>query len=242
MSILKRVVKSFYPGYYFLEKNIVELNDYRELHKIFKWKLEPILERPDMYDYDYVEDANGRRVRDTEVLATISRNIDARQLLEIGTSDGQGTVLLATNAPQAKVYTINIPPEEIKKGEGGKLVTYAPSIEQIGIEYKKKGLKNVEQIYANTATWKPDIGELDFVFIDGCHDTEFVINDTLKVLPFVKKGGFILWHDFNLQLHKRYNWINDVCQGIEKLYRRGAIKGNIYHVKDSWIGIYQVTK
>src|SRR4051812_31365106 len=104
MTFLKRTIKKFYPEHYFIQKNLVELNDYNELKKIFKWEHEPILERPDMYDFDYVEDVNSRRIRDTEVLGVISRNIKATQILEIGTSDGQGTVLLATNAPKSKIY------------------------------------------------------------------------------------------------------------------------------------------
>ena len=53
-------------------------------------------------------------------------------------------------------------------------------------------------------------------------------------------NGFILWHDFNFDLRKKHVWINDVCQGIEKLFRKGFLKGRIYHIRDSWVGIYRV--
>jgi len=55
-------------------------------------------------------------------------------------------------------------------------------------------------------------------------------------------GGFILWHDFNLELVHCRSWVNSVCLGVEKLIKEGLISGLIYHVKDSWVGIYQVSK
>jgi hypothetical protein len=113
--------------------------------------------------------------------------------------------------------------------------------EKIGIEYKKRNFKNIKQIYANTAKWKPNIGIIDVAFIDGCHDKEFVYNDSRKVLEHMKPGSFILWHDFNLDLAKKYNWINDICQAVEDLIKENYVKGRIFHIKNSWVGIYKVS-
>ena len=224
----------------FLESNVIELNNSLELNKVFGFKDEPILDRPDIFDFEYIEDVNERRIRDAESLATVVRNSNPTIILEIGTSNGMGTVLIAANAPQAQIYTLNIQPEEIIDGKGGQLTTIAIEKDAIGIEFRKRNLKNIKQIYANTATWQPDIGYIDIAYIDGCHDTEFVYNDTKKILPYMKRGGFILWHDFNLDLAKKYEWINSVCLGVEALYKEGLIKGRIYHIKDSWVSIYKV--
>lgn len=247
LDILKKKIKNFIKdemeksnSFIFLDKRVIELNNYNELKKIFKWNDEPNLDRPDIYDFDYIEDVNERRIRDTESIATVVKNINPSTVLEIGTANGMGTILLSANAPQARIYTINISPEDIDSGEGGKLITAKVSRKEIGIEYKKRNLKNIKQIFANTAKWQPNIGEIDFVFIDGCHDTEFVYGDTKKILPFMKKGGFILWHDFNIDLTKKHGWINDVCLGVEKLMHDELIGGRIFHIKDSWVGIYQV--
>lgn len=78
-------------------------------------------------------------------------------------------------------------------------------------------------------------------FIDGSHDTEFVYNDTVKMLKEMKPGSFVLWHDFNLELAIKYHWIRSVCLGVEKLYREGHIKGRIFHLRNSWVGIYKVS-
>jgi len=77
-------------------------------------------------------------------------------------------------------------------------------------------------------------------FIDGCHDAEFVYGDTVKVLSIAEPGAFILWHDFNPQLAKTYHWIYEVCVGIEELYRARKLSGPIYHLRDSWVGLYRV--
>lgn len=225
-----------------IEHSVVELNNFRELKKVFGWKDDPILDRPDIYDFDYIEDVNERRIRDAESLATVMRNAKPRVALEIGTSSGRATVLMSVNAPESAIYTVNIPPEEILSGEGGKLTTVALEKEKIGIAYKERNLTNITQIYANTAKWEPNIGNIDVAFIDGCHDADFVYNDTRKVLKHMKPGGFILWHDFNLELVKKYHWINSVCLGVEKLCRDGLIKGRILHIRDSWLGIYRVEK
>lgn len=223
-----------------LEGSVIVLNNFQELKKVFGWKEDPILDRPDIHDFDYVEDVNDRRIRDAESLATVMRNAHSEVVLEIGTANGMATVLMSMNAPESQIYTVNIPPEEILAGEGGKLTTVAMEREKIGVAYRERNLGNITQIYANTATWMPDIGTIDVAFVDGCHDTEFVYNDTRKVLKHMRPGGFILWHDFNLDLVKKYGWISSVSLGVEKLYRDGLISGRIFHIRDSWVGVYKV--
>lgn len=226
-----------YPN---LQRSVVELNNLEEVNKVFGWAALPVLDRPDINDFEYVEDANQRRLRDAESLATVMANAKPKIALEIGTSDGMGTVLMAVNAPQAQIYTVNIPPEGIIAGEGGHLTTIALEKEKIGACYKGRGLQNVVQIYANTARWEPDFGPIDVAFIDGCHDADFVYNDTKKVLKNMRPGGFILWHDFNLNLTRKFGWISEVCTGVERLYVDGLLNGRIIQIRDSWIGIYQV--
>jgi hypothetical protein len=147
---------------------------------------------------------------------------------------------MAKNSPQTEIHTINIPAEEIARGEGGKLTTGALEVDQIGACYREHGCQNVKQILANTANWVPDVGPIGVAFIDGCHDAEFVYGDTVKALSIAEPGAFILWHDFNLHLAKTYHWIYDVCIGVEELYRRRLLSGRIYHLRDSWVGLYRV--
>jgi len=221
---------------------VVEVNNLVELKKIFNWTLDPILVDEDIFKYEQIVDVNERRVRDAEALATVVRNINPSVCLDIGTSKGHSAALMAVNAPQAKVHTVNIPPEEAIAGEGGKLITVALQRDEIGSYYRQQGLKNIEQILANTATWEPNIGDIDVALIDGCHDTEFVFNDTVKVMKYMRSGSFIVWHDFNPNLVKSrsFNWISSVCAGVDLLHEKGYVRAPIYHLKDSWMGIYKM--
>ncbi len=232
----------FRDALYNLNHSVIELNNFEELKKVFRWEKDPVLDRPDIYDFDYVEDVNERRIRDAESLATVMRNTNPSVALEIGTANGMATVLMSANAPDSKIYTVNIPLEEILAGKGGKLTTVAMEREQIGLAFRDRNLVNITQIYADTATWEPNIGTIDVAYIDGCHDTEFIYNDTRKILKHMKPGGFILWHDFNPGLAKKFGWINSVCLGVEKLCRDGLIRGRIFLIRDSWVGIYKVTE
>jgi len=203
-----------------------------------RWGKDPVLEGDHLRLYNSLEDVNYRRLRDAEVLGTACRNAGTSVLLEIGTSLGHSTALMARNAPEGLVHTVNIPPEGIS--EGGRNVTHALSRNEIGSYYREEGLKNIRQILANTATWVPDCGTINVVFIDGCHDADFVFNDTKKVLPFCKPGSLILWHDFHPLLARTYPWIAEVCSGIERLYASRLLRGRVLHLQDSWTGLYEV--
>jgi len=223
-----------------LNASVIELNDVSELKTVFGWNNNPIIDDEIFYRYETLCDVNKRRLRDAESLGCVICNSHPDIALEIGTSDGHTTALMSLNAPHSKIFTVNILPEEIALGAGGLSTGIPLEKEKIGSYYRMRKLENIEQIFANTATWKPDIGTIDFAFIDGCHDTEFVYNDTKKVIQNMKKGSFVLWHDFNLDMVKRHSWLDWVCAGIEALYEDHILQGPIYHVKDSWTGIYRI--
>jgi len=226
--------------FHHIKNNLVELNNTIELQKKFDWKNLPILDDPELYVCISLCDVNERRIRDAESIGFVMRNIDPRIAVEIGTSTGHTTALMAVNAPDSHIFTVNISPEEINSGEGGVFTTIALERERIGSYYREKNIKNITQILANTANWEPDIGNIDVAFIDGCHDSDFVYNDTRKILRHMKPGSYILWHDFNVKLAKKYNWIHSVCTGIEWLYQEKIIDGPIFQIRDSWVGIYRV--
>src|SRR5205823_1006557 len=55
------------------------------------------------------------------------------------------------------------------------------------------------QIFENTldlnlAEYMP-LASVDLAIVDACHDTDYVVNDFLKVRPFVRAGGVVLLHD-----------------------------------------------
>lgn len=221
-----------------LSANVLEVRNLDCLNKAMNWRVDPRLEGDHLHEFNFLTDLNDRRIRDAEVLGASCCNGDPKILLEIGTSHGRTTALMAQNASDGTVYTVNIPPEEI--ADGGNNVTFAPSRDEIGKFYRDKGLTNVRQIIANTKNWEPDFSPIDVAFIDGCHDSDYVYNDTRKILKKCRPGSIILWHDFAPGLVKSYSWLGDVCRGVERLYSEGLISGRILHLQDSWIGLYKV--
>ena len=131
----------------YLPRVMVELNNITELKKVFHWVQEPILDDPQIYEFEYLENVNERRLRDAEVLGTIVRNVKPRVCLDIGTSTGHSAALMAINAPQARVFTVNIPPEELLQGQGGKLTTVVLERHEIGAYYRERNFHNVHQIF-----------------------------------------------------------------------------------------------
>lgn len=222
----------------FVKRYTLEVRDLRALQAAMGWRHDPILDAPHLRRFDAIEDLNERRLRDAEVIYTACRNSDAETMLEIGTAYGETTAEMARHAPRATLHTVNIPPEEI--GEGGKAVTYALSREDIGRAYRAAGCTNVRQILANTANWEPDFGPIDLAFIDGCHDADFVYSDTRKVLAKARPGTIILWHDYNPDLAGKFDWIGEVCRGVERLYRERLLVDRTLHLRDSWVGLYRV--
>ncbi|MHC4403010.1 MAG: class I SAM-dependent methyltransferase [Planctomycetota bacterium] len=221
-----------------VERNVLEVRSLDCLKTAMGWTEDPILEGEHLRAFDYFEDLNERRLRDAEVIAAACCNGDPKTLVEIGTAHGRTTALMARNAPTGTVHTVNAPPDVIARR--GRHVTFAPSCEEIGRYYREQGHKNVRQVFADSAKWKPDLDSLEVAFIDGCHDAGYVYHDTRKILNYCKPGSLILWHDFAPKLAPVYPWIADVVTGVERLYRRRLLRGRILHLQDSWVGLYRV--
>lgn len=220
---------------------VIPCNTYKEIMRLWHWNNTPDISYLGKLplEYCYPEDINDRALHDAEALMTVCCNAVRDAVLEIGTSTGLTTLGFALNAPQATVYTVDIPQEEAKDGKGGKLITHIIDPDTVGCHYRNAGVRNVQQIFANTATWKPALPQLDMAFIDGCHDRKFVVMDTLKILPFLRQGGFLVWHDANPELIRHHFWIQEVCAAIGDLLGSGAIAGPLYHIRDSWTVIYK---
>jgi len=237
MTLVNRALRRLGLGSY-LPRNVFEVADLDCLMRALRWQHAPVLVGDDVEAFADMPDINHRRLRDAEAIGAACRNCGGRTLLEIGTGDGRTTALMAANAPEALVHTVNMLPDDLPTA--GRLVTAAPDRDHIGRRYRDLGLTNIRQIYANTATWTPDLGPIDLAFIDGCHDADFVVNDTRLVLAASHPGTVILWHDFAPPLRANFDWVDAVCRGVDRLYHRRLLRGPILHLRDSFVGIHVV--
>ena len=69
---------------------------------------------------------------------------------------------------------------------------------------------------------------LDFVYIDGNHQCQFVLEDITLYYPKVKKGGLISGHDYRKEQEEFvFDAVNEFCE-------KGNLELNVSHV-DWWI-------
>lgn len=107
--------------------------DYIEFFKLWGWDKEPNLSYLPTLAYRYPEDLNDRELRDAETLMSLCCNTVNAAALEIGTSTGLTTLGMALNAPDATIYTVDIPRSEAVSGKGGTLITHILEPESVGI-------------------------------------------------------------------------------------------------------------
>lgn len=218
---------------YFILESLDDLANYYSFRSDFE------MIEDDLGQIRFVEDINDRRSLDAKVLSMVAANCPKGRMLDIGTHRGRSAARMAVNNPDSTIYTVNIHPEEFK--EAGNNTTECLSVEEIGSYYKEREIQNITQIYANTKKWEiPDeIRNLSLVYIDGCHDKEFVFSDTKSIFDRISRGGFILWHDFSPIYRNNFSWINESMSGVEKLLSTNIVSGPIFNVRNSWIGIWR---
>lgn len=113
---------------------------------------------------------------------------NAKKIFEFGTYRGQTTCGLAAVCKDAKIYTLNLSPEDDPR--------YAP---YIGMYIARSPDRDrITQIYCDSRTFDttPYRESMDYIFIDGDHSFKGVKNDTEKALELLKPGGIIVWHDY----------------------------------------------
>jgi glycosyltransferase involved in cell wall biosynthesis/predicted Zn-dependent protease/predicted O-methyltransferase YrrM len=161
---------------------------------------------------------------DTHVVLTLLAHLQPKRVLEIGTAAGHMTANLTEWSPEdATVFTIGItsdmqgackPPQQVE----------APPREALGHFNNHFGKGNkVFSITADSSTYDfRRISPIDFAFIDGAHDLEHVLADTLNVYRELSPGGCIVWHDFN----SKTEWVQ-VRQALEQ----ARLPEPIFHVE-----------
>jgi hypothetical protein len=148
-------------------------------------------------------------------LGALVRASGARRIFEIGTFDGTTTLQLALNSPQdAVVWTLDLPREDID-------LTRYPILYQdrTYIMKPKSGVRTVgtpvsqkiRQLYGDSATfdYRPYLGRMDLVVVDGSHALDYVRSDSANALVMIRPDGWIVWHDYGV-------W-PDVTRGLHEL-------------------------
>lgn len=162
-------------------------------------------------------DGGNTTVLELVYLASIVKATKPKTCLEIGTFNGRTTLHIALNAPDAKIYTLDLPNE--KREESFK------NIELLFDNKKYSYLRNrIEPLYGDSKTFNSSFlkESVDFVFVDGAHSEDYLLNDSEIALSVIKPGGVIVWHDYT-------GW-DGVTRGLD-LFAKKNHHLNIVHLK-----------
>jgi predicted O-methyltransferase YrrM len=154
-----------------------------------------------MYSVAQVLDILGANEIPEGIISTVNRpsleTLVGRENLvgaEIGTYNGTNALNIFQNLDIQKLYIID-PLEEYIEG----IKSHVPStLSRIKSKLKEYNGKFIFlQCTSDDAVNNIADGELDFVYIDGNHEYEFVRRDLKNYYPKVKSGGLICGHDFD---------------------------------------------
>ena len=151
-----------------------------------------------------------------------------RTLLEIGTNQGQTTQIIADNFPDLQIITCD-PGDQIADGQRNEHQS-GEHLPQSEIGARVAGYKNV-QIIKKAFTDIDWTGQtFDFIFIDGDHSYEAVLQDTRLAATLVNHPGVLAWHDVD----------NGAVPGVKKALEEMTELGPITHIEKTMVG-YRAT-
>src|SRR6266478_7347450 len=130
------------------------------------------------------------------VVLPIAKRRQCKRVFEFGTFDGKTSANLAVNLQRdAQIFTIDLP-----AGQLGSVALPIGKHDLTLILKNRIGDKlgssaKVIQLYGDTArfdfsSW---YGTCDLIFVDACHEYEYVLNDSEIALKLLARGGVVLW-------------------------------------------------
>jgi hypothetical protein len=67
----------------------------------------------------------------------------------------------------------------------------------------------------------PYLDACDVVFVDGSHAYSYVVSDSAKALRMVRRGGLVLWHDYNSAIPGVFRALNEMSRRMTLMHLRG---------------------
>lgn len=122
--------------------------------------------------------------------AELARLATGKTVLEVGTYKGFGAVLMAQAG--ATVWAVDWHRGDPDLGPTDTLCAWWTNVRRAGVADRVVGLvgRSSGVLPALRSQW------FDMAFIDGHHSYEACSEDTGLVLPLLREGGVIAWHDY----------------------------------------------
>jgi predicted O-methyltransferase YrrM len=157
-------------------------------------------------------------------LCLIARLLRPKRIFEIGTLNGYTTLHFAANAPDAEIYTLDLPPNGAIRLNTTLADDYfsGNSLKRSRMFEGRPEETRIHPLYGDSAVFdfSPYHDSVDFFFIDGSHSFEYVRNDTLRALECCHTGSVIAWHDYGRRgINGVTRWLHDFSKSRFPLYR-----------------------
>jgi predicted O-methyltransferase YrrM len=122
-----------------------------------------------------------------------------KRVFEIGTYNGDTTLLLAKAAPDAELWTLDLSSDDADVATDR---NEAINAKESGIGVRFHGTPEADRITqlfgdSREFDFAPWNGAIDLVLVDGGHDYDVVRSDTITANRLVAPGGLIIWDDYS---------------------------------------------
>jgi len=159
------------------------------------------------------------------MLFKIVDHYQCKNILELGTALGMGTLYLAMPAPQsAQVYTIEGNPF---------LATFAIK------QFKKMEVSNITPVVGTFEDQLPEVldrmKQLDLVYFDGHHQKEATLKYFQQCLPYANENSIFIFDDINWSSGMQEAWA-EIKAHSKVTYSLDLFRAGIVFFKESKMG------
>jgi predicted O-methyltransferase YrrM len=141
------------------------------------------------------------------VLSAITAFLGPRRIFEFGTATGQGALLMARQARDARIDTLDLGPDTPSLGTQAGEPPWL-DVGSIGEAFRETDYApRITQHFGDSARFDfgPFREQIDLVFVDGAHTHDYVRSDSRNALGMLAPGGVVVWDDCNY-----------VCPGVSR--------------------------
>lgn len=155
-------------------------------------------------------------------LAALTRELGYREMVEIGTEKGLYAEQLCLANPDAHLTCVDpwlVYDEGKGYIEGTSQESFDSCYQQAKDRLSKHNVTFIRNYSALVSTWFAD-ESIDFVYIDGNHRLEYVINDICFWEKKVRRGGVVAGHDYKKFKNQHYSHAAYAIEAYMNSYRR----------------------
>jgi predicted O-methyltransferase YrrM len=155
-------------------------------------KIDTVLQ--ELYQENYSEN-NGMWSEHLVIMAAISSQPnEIRNILEIGTFDGQTARILSKLFPESEITTIDLPQNIVDTKEIYKYAHEGNKLQSQRIN-NLKGCSNVRFVEINSLSLINENSKFDLIWVDGAHGYPIVAIDLINSLRIVTPHGYVMCDD-----------------------------------------------